>query len=112
MSHYTMAARSDLSLDSYFSQLEVGFADLAKIADQDTVLVQMVGFHDRRKDLIRYLEAMDRAGFSELTVPELGKDSDDGRLWRGVPNRRWWVQDGSKGVHTANEVVLVHRKSS
>ena len=31
MSHYTMAARSDSSLDSYFSQLEAGFSDRARI---------------------------------------------------------------------------------
>jgi hypothetical protein len=111
ISHYTMAARSDPSLDSYFTQLEEGFADLARLADYQTVLVQMVGFHDPKEDLSRYLEAMKRAGFTEFVLPELGEGSEDGRLWRGVPNRRWWVQDGTRGVHTAQEVVLLHRKS-
>jgi len=107
--HYTMDARSDRSLGSYFGHLEDSFADLARIADSQTLLVQMVGFHDPKMDLPRYLAAMSRAGFTELVIPELGDGSTDGRLWRGVPNRRWWVQDGTRGVHTAQEVVLLHR---
>jgi hypothetical protein len=112
MSHYTMAARSDRTLNSYFSQLEAGFANLARIADDRTVIVQIVGFHDGERDLSRYLEAMESAGFAEFMIHELGEGSIDGRLWRGVPNRRWWVQDGTKGVHTAREVVLIHKKAT
>ena len=109
MSHYTMSARSDPTLDTYYSHLELAFGDLSRIADGRTVVVQMVGFHDPAKDLPRYLAAMERAGFEELSVPGL-EQGVDGRLWREVPNRRWWVQDGSKGTHTAREVVLVHKK--
>ena len=54
---------------------------------------------------------MERAGFTEFSIAEPGEGTVDGRLWRGVPNRRWWVQDDTKGVHTAQEVVLLHRKS-
>jgi len=111
MSYYTMAARSDPSLDSYFGHLERGFSDLARLADSHTVIVQMVGFHNPREDLPRYLAAMTRAGFMELVIPEFGGDSKDARLWRAVPNRRWWVQDGNRGEHTAREVVLIHKKS-
>ena len=84
------------------------FSDVAKLADSRTVLVQMVGFHNPEADLPRYLRTMEEAGFDEVAVPELANDA--GRLWRDVPNRRWWVQDGTKGVHTAREVVLVHKK--
>ena len=111
ITHYTMAARLDSTLDRYFEQLESAFVDLARLADERTVLVQMVGFHDHEEHLSRYLATMERAGFTEFIAPELGKGSVDGRLWRGVPNRRWWVQDGTRGVHTAQEVVLVHKKS-
>lgn len=106
-----MAARLDSTLDRYFEQLESAFVDLARLADERTVLVQMVGFHDQEEHLSRYLVTMERAGFTEFVAPELGEGSVDGRLWRGVPNRRWWVQDGTRGVHTAQEVVLVHKKS-
>ncbi len=110
MSYYTMSARSDPTLNTYYSTLESAFKDLSRIADRSTVVVQMVGFHDPAKDLPRYLTAMERAGFEEFYVPGLGQ-GDDNRLWRDVPNRRWWVQDGSKGTNTAREVVLVHKKA-
>jgi hypothetical protein len=106
-SFYTMSARSDPSLNKYFSHLGNAFRDVARIADDRTLVVQMVGFHNPEIDLPRYLLTMKHAGFSELMIPEIANDS--GRLWREVPNRRWWVQDGSKGVHTAKEVVLVHK---
>jgi hypothetical protein len=107
-SFYTMSARSDPTLNKYFDKLGEAFSDVAKLADSRTVLVQMVGFHNPEADLPRYLRTMEEAGFDEVAVPELANDA--GRLWRDVPNRRWWVQDGTKGVHTAREVVLVHKK--
>lgn len=108
-SFYTMAARSDSTLDNYFSQLGNAFSDLARLANNRTIVVQMVGFHNPEEDLPRYLRTMKSAGFYELKLPDIANSS--GRLWRDVPNRRWWVQDGSKGVHTAREVVLIHKKS-
>lgn len=110
MSHYTMAARENRPQNGYFTQLETAFLDLARIATRQTLVVQMVGFHDQESDLACYLQAMDRAGFDEVTIPGLADDSTDGRLWRNVPNRRWWVQDGAKGTERGREVVLIHRK--
>jgi hypothetical protein len=105
---YTMSARSEPTLNKYFGLLRAAFQDVANLANEQTVVVQMVGFHDPEADLPRYLQTMEESGLQELIIPELANDS--GRLWRNVPNRRWWVQDGSKGVHTAREVVLFHRK--
>jgi hypothetical protein len=106
---YTMSARSEPTLNKYFGLLEAAYRDVANLASEETVVVQMVGFHEPETDLPRYLRAMESSGLREFQIPELANDS--GRLWRDVPNRRWWVQDGSKGVHTAKEVVLFHRKS-
>jgi hypothetical protein len=108
-SYYTMGARADRSLDTYFSRLEAAFVDLARLANRQTLMVQMVGFHNPDKDLPRYLQTMRRAGFSEVSIPSLATRDD--RLWRTVPNRRWWVQDGTKGIHTSDEVVLFHKLS-
>lgn len=107
---YTMSARSEPTLNKYFGLLEAAYRDVANLASEETIVVQMVGFHEPETDLPRYLEAMERSGLREFQIPELASES--GRLWRDVPNRRWWVQDGSKGVHTAKEVVLFHRKSA
>jgi hypothetical protein len=108
---YTMSARNGKSLDIYFAKLEAAWSDVVRIMGPRTWLVQMVGFSDRDSQLPRYLETMSRAGLEEELFPELGTQSD-GRLWREVPGRRWWVKAREKAgtaPHTASEVLLVHR---
>lgn len=106
LAYYTMSARADRTLAAYFRQLEAAFADLALLCDERTLVTQMVGFHDPATDLPRYLDAMDRAGLAEVRLDELAT-ADDGRLWRRVPNRRWWATN-APDYHTASEVVLLH----
>jgi len=106
LAYYTMAARSDRTLATYFTKLESAFADVAKLCDRTTAVVQMVGFHDPATDLPRYLAAMHGAGFEEVRIPTLATNPD-GRLWRSVPNRRWWATNAPE-YRTAAEVVLVH----
>lgn len=108
ITYYTMAARTDPTLDRYFDQLEAAFGDLAELCDSSTVVVQMVGFHNPTHDLPRYLLAMKRSGFTEVRLPELATRAD-GRLWRHVPNRRWWTVNQPTAANTAREVVLFHR---
>jgi hypothetical protein len=110
LAHYTMAARSDRSQATYFKRLEAAFADVAQLCSSSTVVVQMVGFHDPECDLPRYLAAMQAAGFAEARLPELATGKD-GRLWRSVPNRRWWSAQNA-GIQTSAEVVLVHTLSA
>lgn len=106
LAYYTMSARSDRTLASYFRKLERSFSDLRALCDENTLVVQIVGFHDPGQDLPRYLATLDRAGFVERTYAELST-GDDGRLWRKVPNRRWWATNAPE-YHTAREVVLLH----
>lgn len=113
LSRYTMGARAEPTQRSYFAQLEAAFADLAKIATPRTTIVQIVGFNDGPSQLHRYLDAMTTAGFTEKLHPELAT-GEDGRLWRDVPNRRWWNEARAKkgdDLHTSREVVLVHHPS-
>lgn len=109
--HYTMGARSDRTFAQYFTRLDAAIGDLRNLCSEHTVIVQMVGFHDAAHHLERYLDVMAGHGFVEETIGALAT-KPDGRLWRQVPNRRWWVQDGTRGEHTAREVVLVHRLAS
>jgi DNA modification methylase len=109
---YTMSARSAKSLDIYFGKLEAAWTDVAGLMSPGTWLVQMVGFNEPKSQLPRYLETMSRSGLTEQLFPEL-KNRADGRLWREVPGRRWWVKAGEKkgtAPHTASEVILVHRR--
>jgi hypothetical protein len=67
----------------------------------------MVAFSDPTWQLPRYISMMDEAGFTEVRLPGIA-DTPDGRVWRSVPNRKWYAsQLGSTAG--SNEVVLFHR---
>ena len=106
-SHYTMGDRKNPQLRSYFSQLEASFSSLAAVAGNETTIVQLVAFSDPASQLPKYLQVMRRCGLVEHRPWRMSQG--DGRLWRRVPNRRWYTrqQTSSPG---AREVVLIHRK--
>ena len=111
LAYYTMAARSDPSQRTYFARLGEAFCDVARVCDESTHLVQVVGFNDVEDQLDRYLNTMRQAGFVEAKFDALAT-ADDGRLWRDVPGRRWWARAGDRSAvvrHTAHEVVLIHK---
>jgi hypothetical protein len=111
LAHYTMHARAEPTLSTYFDQLRVAFEDLARLVDPGTVVVQLVGFNNPPDQLSRYLSTMSNAGFQEVLFPDLAT-GEDGRLWRSVPSRRWWTEAQSRrsvAPHTAQEVVLIHQ---
>jgi DNA modification methylase len=114
LAYYTMSARADRTQQTYFRKLEEAFSDVARVCDQQTQLVQVVGFNNVDAQLEQYLLAMESAGFSEVRYTALAT-AEDGRLWRDVPGRRWWAHVGDRAdvaTHTAREVILIHRLSS
>jgi hypothetical protein len=100
-SHYTFGGRSAMGVEAYFRNVEETFQSVRKVVDQNALIVQMVAFADNRSQLPRYLSAMKAAGFEEC-------GSDGQRLWRSVPNRKWYCVPGQD---SAKEVVLFHRPS-
>lgn len=113
LAHYTMSARSDRSLDTYFRRLGAAFEDIAAMCGRKTWILQVVGFNDVEAQLPRYLSTLFRCGLKEVRFDALS-NSPDGRLWRDVPGRRWWTRAGDRSVvapHTAREVLLVHRRT-
>jgi hypothetical protein len=111
LAHYTMHARAEPTLNTYFDRLRVAFEDIARLATPATTVVQLVGFNNPPVQLSRYLRTMSQAGFQEMLFSQLGT-AEDGRLWRSVPSRRWWTEAQSRrsvAPHTAQEVVLIHR---
>jgi hypothetical protein len=52
---------------------------------------------------------MEQAGLREALLPTL-RGHADGRLWRSVPNRRWY-SDQRGDTPGSQEVVLIHRKT-
>ncbi len=107
-SYYTMGDRKDPQLKAYFDKVQSTMASVASLASEETIIVQMVAFSDQRWQLGRYLETMEAAGLEEVALPML-QDVDDGRLWRSVPNRRWY-SDQRGETPGSQEVVLFHRK--
>lgn len=109
-SYYTMGDRKNPGLESYFANIKASMSSVAALANKDTVVVQMVAFSDPRKQLPRYLAAMEACGLAEMMLPVL-KQEADGRLWRSVPGRRWYSMQRGE-TPGSQEVVLFHRKAT
>jgi hypothetical protein len=109
-SHYTMGDRRFPELRTYFESLEASFQSIANVCGPETTVVQMVAFSDPTWQLPRYLEVMEDAGLTEAFLPALADDRD-GRLWRSVPNRRWYADQRGE-TPGSQEVVLIHRLSA
>lgn len=105
-SFYNFGGRHQRGHSNYFLNAHDAFRSIANLADENTIVVQLVGFSKRSQQLPAYLKMMATAGFNEI---DLSHDilSEDGRIWREVPNRKWYAyrpgtEDSSK------EVVLFH----
>jgi hypothetical protein len=108
-SYYTFGDRKATELDSYYEQALAAFSSISQISARDTMIVQMIAFSEPSWQLPRYLKTMEQAGLKEVRLSQLAADSSDGRIWRSVPNRKWYAsQRGSLG--SSNEVVLFHRR--
>jgi hypothetical protein len=110
LSHYTMGDRKYPGLKTYFETLSATMSSIAALADERTIVIQMVAFSDASWQLERYLTTMREAGFVELFLSALD-GHHDGRLWRTVPGRRWYSEQRGK-TPGSKEVVLIHRKVS
>lgn len=105
-SYYTFGSRHQKGLSDYFQQLYLAFFSIAKLLDKNSLVVQMVAFSDPSWQLQQYLETMEQAGLKEVHLKGLAATTD-GRLWRTVPNRKWYAEH--KGTITSSkEVVLFH----
>ncbi|KMP11131.1 hypothetical protein UR09_04295 [Candidatus Nitromaritima sp. SCGC AAA799-A02] len=104
---YTLGDRKQKSLENYFDGIKNTFENLRQIATPNTLVVQLIGFSDPSWQLPSYNQAMRQAGFEEIKIKRLG-NMRDGRLWRNVPNRKWYAR--VKGnLSASKEVVLFHR---
>ena len=108
-SYYTMGDRKNPAQNKYFKNVGDCFQSLSSLLDEETLVIQMVAFSDVDRQLPRYIDTMECAGYRELLVPQLAT-AKDGRLWRRVPNRKWHANQ--KGdTPGSKEVVLIHRLS-
>ena len=105
-SYYTLGDRKTAGLRTYFENLQSVLTSTVRLSSPETVFIQVVAFAEPKWQLRRYLEVAEDAGLSELFLPNTG--SRDHRLWRTVPNRRWYA-DQMGSTHGSREVVLFHR---
>lgn len=106
-SYYTMGDRKRPRLTTYFAQLRDGLSSLARLSDERTTIVQVVAFSRPEWQLQAYLNAAAEVGLAEMYLPVLDS-TPDGRLWRHVPNRKWYADQKGR-TPGAQEVVLFHR---
>jgi hypothetical protein len=109
-SFYTMGDRKYPELKTYFENINATMSSVAALADERTIIVQMVAFSEPAWQLPRYLKTMEEAGLREMKLPVL-KRQGDGRLWRSVPGRRWY-SDQRGETPGSEEVVLIHQQVS
>jgi hypothetical protein len=109
-SYYTMGDRKYPELRTYFDNLRAAMSSIMRICGPETTIIQMVAFSDPAWQLPRYLEVMDEVGLTEAFLPSL-QGNRDGRLWRSVPNRRWYADQRGE-TPGSQEVVLIHRLSA
>ena len=107
--YYTFGSRKRKSMDVYLQFLKASFTSIAALLDRDSTVVQLVGFSNPGKQLPAYLEIMRKVGLEEFETKDLTKD--DKRIWRTVPNRKWYVELNGD-LPTSKEVLLIHRKAS
>ena len=107
--YYTMGSRSG-GLNTYFTKLKASLKSVAAVCDRDTLIVQVVAFSSPEWQLPRYLSVADDVGLKEHFLPGMVA-SPDGRLWRTVPNRKWYA-DQMGETNGSQEVVLFHRRKA
>jgi len=108
-SFYTFGDRKQNRLRKYYDQARLAFTSVAKMATRETIIAQMVAFSEPRWQLRAYLKVMEECGLTEQTFPQLA-NHDDGRVWRLVPNRKWYADKGG-ATGGSKEVVLFHKLS-
>lgn len=105
-SHYTFGDYRQQNHTKYFDVAFQAFSSIRKIVDEDATIVQLIGFSDPTKQLPKYLKVMESSGFKEIAL-EHNNNGSVKRLWRNVPNRKWYVD--VNGKYQTKEVVLVHK---
>lgn len=106
-SSFTMGKRGG-SLEPYFKGIEKLFAAAHERLKPSSLSIHMVGFNNPKTQLESYAGAMKSAGFRELF--HKGTGSQDGRIWRRVPARKFYAESNVRAHNTSKEVVMVFER--
>lgn len=104
---YTFGHYQSHAKKTYFDVAKKAYTSIRSIIHEEGIIVQLVGFSDHKKFLGRYIEMMDSAGYEEIVMKTDAIDRIK-RIWRSVPNRKWYANSKNK-ISSSKEVLLVHR---
>lgn len=99
--HYTMGGRTSPGETLYFASIEESWRAIRRLLRPGGFVVQLLAFADADRQLPRYLEAMQSAGYRR----RIDYEPTD---WREVPNRRWYYRVQPDRA-TTREALLVHQ---
>lgn len=100
-SHYNFADRKLAAEGRYFDKALRSFSGIRSVMKPGSVLIQMIAFSNRARQLPKYLRMMEKAGFNEH------REAGERRIWRSIPRRRWHATLQGR-TSSSKEVVLVH----
>jgi len=104
-SYYTFGDRKR-EPENYLSHLIRSYSAIRRLVTPRALVVQLVSFNNPTFQLPKFLTAMTQAGFEE-ELPPSGR-----RIWRPVPNRKWYIRTRERSASPSREVLLIHRCSS
>ncbi|HOE12284.1 MAG TPA: DNA methyltransferase [bacterium] len=108
-SFYTFGDRKYRNLETYFDNMRKCYSALSAIGDKNTWLVQLVAFSSPEWQLPLFLQILQECNFQEMLLDD-APNTIDGRLWRTVPNRKFYADKRGKTA-SSKEVLLIHRRS-
>jgi hypothetical protein len=107
LSYYTFGSRrTQLGFVRYFETLLKSFKSLKQVLDPKALVVQLVAFEHATEQLPIYLNTMKAAGYQEVKI--LAGNGEQ-RVWREVPNRKWYSSMRTEEHDSIKEVLLLHR---
>ena len=107
-SHYTFGDRKQAGQRRYFETAAKTFRAVRSVMKDGAYLVQLIAFSNPDKQLPEYLIALENAGLEEVFFNHSCDKSVEDRIWREVPNRKWYTTSKELAL-SAREVVLIHR---
>lgn len=109
--HYLLGPRAESELSTYYERLKSVFSSIRPFLDENSIVVQLVAFSDPTWQLRTYLDTMSKAGFAEAEINCALTEKVEGRIWRGVPGRKWYANKRGE-ISASKEVMLIHRVSA
>ena len=106
-SFYTLGGRSKIGIERYFNSITHSFRSIRPLLHPKAYVVQLVAFSHIGSQLARYSKAMGDAGYTEI---ESYSDRSGSRIWRKVPNRKWYADVHGEG-DSMKEFLFIHRPS-